>query len=66
MKKVLSFVAVAAFVFSLSSCKKSGECVCENPFGDDITTTYEDLDGDEYDALETSCNASGICSWNEL
>ena len=62
MKKVLSILAVTAFVFAFSSCKKSGSCTCEF-LGTSTTQEYEDLDKDEYDQVKTACESSGICTW---
>ena len=68
MKKVLSLFAVATFVFAMSSCKKSGTCTCEfTIFGttSSTSTSYEDLNKDEYDAAKTACDASGLCEWSD-
>lgn len=65
MKKILSFVAVAAFVFSMSSCKKSGTCTCDLGILGSASVDYEDLDKDEYDAAKQACETGGICTWED-
>jgi hypothetical protein len=65
MKKVLSLFAVATFVFAMSSCKKSGTCTCDLGILGSTSVDYEDLNGDEYDAAKTACDASSFCEWSD-
>ena len=41
MKKVLSIVAVGAFIFSMTSCKKTYTCECKDAQGQIINSSVQ-------------------------
>ena len=57
MKKLVLFSFVLG-ALALSSCKKSGYCVCDGSKG----ATY-DADDPGYKAAKNSCKLNPVCSW---
>lgn len=64
MKKVVLFVAVAAFAFSMSSCTKDYTCTCEIA-GVSSAVDYNGLNKSEAETAEAACTSSSICKWSE-
>ncbi|MEX2595991.1 MAG: hypothetical protein WEC59_03595 [Salibacteraceae bacterium] len=64
MKKLLLPVALVAFVFAGTSCKKDYTCTCE-VFGISTTTEYNGLSKSEADDAEAACTSTNVCTWAE-
>jgi len=58
MKKVLSILAVSAFVFTLSSCKKDYTCECSGEGGWDFSGEMKDVKKKDAEEVCDSWNAT--------